>query len=299
MTKKPSHAHSASIEELTPLEARAEHARLHEEIAAHDRRYYQDDAPTISDAEYDALRLRYEALERAFPDLATAEVADEESRRAPERKIRQGEARRADALARQRLLATRTSANSSRACAAFSVCATGALRFTFEPKIDGLSCSLRYEKGRLVQAATRGDGYEGEDVTANIRTVKEIPQLLHGDHADVFEVRGEVYMTHNDFAALNARQKAAAKRSSPIRATPPPALCGSSMQRSQLQRPLHFFAYGWGETSALPANTQLGVLEAFAPLRAAGQSCDDALRGRRRDAGALPRDRDATRDARL
>ena len=134
---------------------------------------------------------------------------------------------------------------------------------TAEPKIDGLSCSLRYENGRLVQAATRGDGFEGEDVTANIRTLKEVPQRLHDGAPEILEVRGEVYMTHADFAALNARQQAAGKA---LFANPRNAAAGSLRQLDPTitaARPLHFFAYGWGEVSALPAKTQWGVLEAF------------------------------------
>ena len=169
---------SQPVATLSAHEARAEHARLGEEIAAHDRRYYQDDAPTISDADYDALRRRYEALEAEFPRLATKESLARKVGAAAGGKIRQAETRRADALARQYFLRG-GSPRIRRARAALSRPGRRApLAFTAEPKIDGLSCSLRYENGGLVSAATRGDGFEGEDVTANVRTIAEIPQRL-------------------------------------------------------------------------------------------------------------------------
>lgn len=251
------------VDHLTPLEARAEHARLGEEIAEHDRRYYQDDAPSIPDADYDALRRRYEALEKAFPDLVTAQSLTKKVGAKPSEKF----AKVKHAVAMLSLGNVFTDAELEDFVARvkrFLGCADAAeLHFTAEPKIDGLSCSLRYEKGRLVQAATRGDGYEGEDVTANIRTLKEIPQRLHGAAPDVFEARGEVYMTHADFFALNERQQAAGK---PVFANPRNAAAGSLRQLDPnitAERPLRFFAYGWGETSALPASTQWGMLAAM------------------------------------
>ena len=279
MTKKPSHAHPAPVEQLTPLEARAEHARLHEEIAAHDRRYYQEDAPTISDADYDALRLRYQELERAFPELATAESLTKTVGARPSEKFAKVK-HTVPMLSLGNVFSDEEVEDFVARVRRFLNLRDGALRFTFEPKIDGLSCSLRYEKGRLVQAATRGDGYEGEDVTANIRTVDEIPQRLRGDNLDVLEVRGEVYMTHRDFAALNARQKEAGKT---LFANPRNAAAGSLRQldpKITASRPLHFFAYRWGEASALPAKTQLGVLEALRsyglPVNPLTTLCDSA-----------------------
>ncbi|WP_018408966.1 NAD-dependent DNA ligase LigA [Methylocystis rosea] len=262
MTKKPSRAYPASVEELTPIEARAEHARLQEEIAAHDRRYYQEDAPTISDADYDALRRRYEELERVFPELATAESLTKKVGAKPSEKFAKVN-HAVPMLSLGNVFSDEEVLEFVARVRRFLGLGESPLRFTFEPKIDGLSCSLRYEKGHLVQAATRGDGYEGEDVTANVRTIDEIPQRLRGNHSDVFEVRGEVYMTHKDFAALNARQKELGKT---LFANPRNAAAGSLRQldpKITASRPLHFFAYGWGETSALPANTQLGVLEAL------------------------------------
>ncbi len=155
---------------------------------------------------------------------------------------------------------------------------------TAEPKIDGLSIALRYEKGKLVQAATRGDGAEGENVTANVRTMKDVPQQLQGAVPDVIEVRGEIYMTHKDFAALNARQEAAGEKTF---ANPRNSAAGSLRQQDAsitAGRPLHFFAYAWGEAPALPATTQMGVVETFAkwglptnPLMKLCYSADEML----------------------
>ncbi len=263
MAKKSSPSQPSSVEELTPLEARAEHARLGEEIAEHDRRYYQEDAPTVSDADYDALRQRYEALEKAFPELVTEESLTKKVGARPSEKF--AKVKHAVAMLSLGNVFSDEEVEEfvARVRRFLKLGEHAPLAVTAEPKIDGLSCSLRYERGRLVQAATRGDGYEGEDVTANIRTVEEIPQTLRGAAPDILEIRGEVYMTHADFAGLNERQKSAGK---PTFANPRNAAAGSLRQldsRITAQRPLHFFAYAWGETSALPAKTQMGVLEAF------------------------------------
>ena len=251
------------IESLSEAQARREHARLGEKIAAHDKRYYTEDAPIVSDAEYDALRLRYEALEAAFPELATPESLTKKIGAAPSEKFAKvrhrvpvlslgnifGEEEVADFVTRIRRF--------------LGLSPEAPLAITAEPKIDGLSCSLRYESGKLVQAATRGDGYEGEDVTANVRTIGEIPHVLKGAAPEILEVRGEVYMTHADFAALNERQKEAGKT---LFANPRNAAAGSLRQLDPAitaARPLHFFAYAWGEVSALPASTQMGMIAAF------------------------------------
>ncbi|MFZ3179369.1 MAG: NAD-dependent DNA ligase LigA [Methylocystis silviterrae] len=283
MSKKSSFSSPSSVETPAPDEARAEHARLQEEIAAHDRRYYREDAPTISDAEYDALRRRYEELERAFPELATAQSLTKTVGAKPSEKFAKVK-HAVPMLSLGNVFSDEEVLEFVARVRRFLGLGESPLRFTFEPKIDGLSCSLRYEKGHLVQAATRGDGYEGEDVTANVRTIDEIPQLLRGDHSDIFEVRGEVYMTHKDFAALNVRQKEFGKT---LFANPRNAAAGSLRQldpKITASRPLHFFAYGWGETSALPANTQLGVLEALRryglpvnPLTTLCESAEDML----------------------
>ncbi|WP_036283587.1 NAD-dependent DNA ligase LigA [Methylocystis sp. ATCC 49242] len=265
MTKKPA-SRPLSVDELSPAEARAEHARLGEDIARYDEAYYREDAPLVPDAEYDAARRRYEALEKAFPELVT-----------PESLTRKVGAKPSEKFAKVKHAVPMLSLGNvfsdeevfdfvARVRRFLGLGERARLAFTAEPKIDGLSCSLRYEGGRLAQAATRGDGYEGEDVTANIRTLREIPHKLHGDAPDVLEVRGEVYMTHADFAALNERQTAAGK---PPFANPRNAAAGSLRQldpKITAGRPLHFFAYGWGEASELPGETQWSVLEAFGRL---------------------------------
>jgi DNA ligase (NAD+) len=251
---------------LLPFEAQIEHARLAEEIAEHDRRYHQEDAPTISDAEYDALRRRLEALEAAFPHLKAATSVGA----APAGKFTKirhsvpmlslgnamNEAEASEFVARIRRF--------------LDWPAEAALAITAEPKIDGLSLSLRYERRALVSAATRGDGAEGEDVTANIRALMAalnatigIPASLPTDAPDVAEVRGEVYLGHADFAALNARQ---AETGGKVFANPRNAAAGSLRQLDSAitaSRPLRFFAYAWGEMSAMPAATQFGMVEVF------------------------------------
>jgi len=251
------------LESLGETQARREHARLGEEITAHDRRYYTEDAPTISDADYDALRRRYEAIEAAFPPLATPDSLTKKVGAAPSEKFAKAR-HRVPMLSLGNVFRDEEVADFITRARRFLGFGTEApLDITAEPKIDGLSCSLRYVKGALVKAATRGDGFEGEDVTANVRTIGEIPKALAGAAPEILEVRGEVYMTHMDFAALNARQTQAGKT---LFANPRNAAAGSLRQLDPAitaGRPLHFFAYAWGEASALPAATQMGMIAAF------------------------------------
>ena len=269
----------------TLRQARPEHARLAAAIAAHDIAYHRDDAPTIPDADYDALRRRLVALEEAFPALATPTGPGATVGATPSEKFRT--IRHAvPMLSLGNVFADADVAEFDARVRRFLGLAPDVpLAITAEPKIDGLSCSLRYEGGRLVQAATRGDGFAGEDVTANVRTVAAIPDALSGDDVpDVLEVRGEVFMTKPDFAALNARQAEAGR---PPFANPRNAAAGSLRQLDSTvtaARPLRFFAYAWGEHSGLPAATQSGMIAAFArfglptnPLTALCQSAADLL----------------------
>ncbi len=256
MTRKPSHPAQ------TLAMARAEHQRLGAEIAEHDRRYHGEDAPTISDADYDDLRRRYSALETAFPELADADSADRKVGAPPSEKF----AKVRHAVPMLSLGNIFDDEEVEDFCARvrrfLGMAADAPLAMVAEPKIDGLSCSLRYENGELVQAATRGDGFEGEDVTANVRTISAIPNRLQGAPR-IFEARGEVYMRHADFAALNARQAEAGK---PIYANPRNFAAGSLRQldpRITASRPLAFFAYAWGEISEPFATTQSGAIHAM------------------------------------
>jgi DNA ligase (NAD+) len=252
-------------EDLTIDQARREHKRLGAEIAEHDRRYHQEDAPIITDAEYDALRRRYDALKVAFPDLVTLESAAEKVGAAPSEtfaKVRH----RVPMLSLGNAFADEEVEDFVGRIRRFlNLPEDAPLRFTAEPKIDGLSLSLRYEGGRLVNAATRGDGYEGEDVTANARTVAEIPHRLSGENVpEICEVRGEVYLTQADFAVINEAQAAAGK---PLIANPRNGAAGSLRQKNPAvtaSRPLRFFAYTWGELSEPLADTQSGAVARLA-----------------------------------
>ena len=253
------------VDRMTEGEAAAELERLASEIAQHDALYYRQDQPEISDAEYDALRERNAAIEARFPHLirddspsarvgaepveafgkvmhavpmlSLGNVFDEEGVRDFLERIR-------------RFLGLET---------------VEGLAFTAEPKIDGLSITLRYEKGRLVQGATRGDGYQGENVTANVRTIADIPETIKSrNFPDPFEVRGEIYMSRAAFQRLNDGQASRGERSF---ANPRNAAAGSLRQLDPAitaSRPLQFFAYGWGEAPRLPAETQWGIYRAMA-----------------------------------
>ncbi len=260
MTNTPEHESLPT----TLRAARAEHARLADEIARHDIAYHQNDAPIVPDAEYDALKRRYLALEAAFPKLRESGSIADKVGAAPSEKFAKVK-HVVPMLSLGNVFSDEEVSEFVARVRRFLGLADDApLAFTAEPKIDGLSCSLRYERGAFVRAATRGDGFEGEDVTANVRTIGEIPQRLRGAEPEVLEVRGEVYMTHDDFAALNARQEAAGER---LFANPRNAAAGSLRQidpEATRARPLHFFAYAWGEASAPPAATQHGMIAAFA-----------------------------------
>jgi len=252
------------VAELTQAQAKAELKRLAAEIGAHDRRYYQDDAPRVSDAAYDALRRRNEEIEARFPQLVRADSPSRRVGAQPSQKF--AKVRHAvPMLSLGNAFADSEVAEFVERIRRFlRLSADEKLVLTAEPKIDGLSCTLRYEGGRLVRGATRGDGTEGEDVSANVRTLADIPKELRGkDAPDVCEVRGEVYMTKSAFLALNERQKAAGKQ---IFANPRNSAAGSLRQldpKITASRPLGFFAYSWGEMSAMPAQTQSGMVKWF------------------------------------
>jgi DNA ligase (NAD+) len=241
----------------------AQHAALLRQLAEHDLAYHQNDAPTISDADYDALRRQVLALEKTYPELVTDTSPDRTVGAAPSGRFQKvkhavpmlslsnafDESDVRDFLDRVRRF--------------LNIPVDAPLTLTAEPKIDGLSISLRYEKGVLVQAATRGDGAEGENVTANVKTIADIPKTLQSCSYGVFEVRGEIYMRHEDFKALNASQ---AGKGEPLFANPRNAAAGSLRQQDAnvtRDRPLHFYGYAWGDVEDLPAKTQKGVVEAF------------------------------------
>jgi DNA ligase (NAD+) len=271
--------------DLTEAQAKAELARLAAEIAAHDKRYYQQDKPSVSDAEYDALRERNAAIEKRFPDLVRPDSPSRRVGAAPTGKFKK--VRHAlpmlsldNAFEDQDVIDF-----AARIRRFLKLSDDEKIAFSAEPKIDGLSMSLRYEGGALITAATRGDGSEGEDVTANIRTLKDVPQQLKGRHVPkICEVRGEVYMTKADFLKLNERQKAADEQ---IFANPRNSAAGSLRQKDPgvtASRPLGFFAYAWGQMSEMPADSQSGMIKWFAgcgfktnPLTRIRHSVEDLL----------------------
>lgn len=249
--------------------AATELARLAEVIAHHNRLYHTDDAPEISDADYDALVRRNAAIEAAFPHLVRSDSPSVQVGAAPAAHLAK--------VAHARPMTSLDNAFTDEDVADFvgrvrrflALPEDAPVELTAEPKIDGLSCSLRYENRQLVQALTRGDGQVGEDVTANVRHIADIPQSLPADAPAIFEVRGEVYMAKADFAALNARLLAEAEgtgKEARQFANPRNAAAGSLRQKDAAvtaTRPLRFFAWGWGEASALPGATQSGVIAAI------------------------------------
>src|ERR1700752_3029308 len=251
------------VTDLTKAQARTEWGRLALELEEHDRLYYQEDAPKVSDAEYDALRQRFNAIEKRFPDFVSAESPSQKVGAAPSgrfKKVRHA----VPMLSLDNAFAEEDVRDFVGRIARFLKLPDDKIDFSAEPKIDGLSMSLRYEGGDLVTAATRGDGAEGEDVTANIRTLEDVPKKLKGRNIpDICEVRGEVYMTKQAFLALNERQKAAGDT---IFANPRNSAAGSLRQKDPgitASRPLGFFAYAWGQMSQMPEETQTGMIHWF------------------------------------
>ncbi len=258
-TAKPT---SSDLSTLTRAKAKVELTRLRLTVEAHNERYYQKDAPTVSDADYDALRQRIVAIEEKFPDLVTSESPTQTVGAAPAR-----------GFAKVQHAVPMLSLGNAFSDEDVSEFVTRIRRFlklaadmfpaiVAEPKIDGLSLSLRYEDGELVKAATRGDGFTGEDVTANARTMTEIPNTLKGKSIPAAcEIRGEVYMLKTDFLALNTKQEEAGDT---VFANPRNSAAGSLRQKDvsiTASRPLKFFAYAWGEMSDYPSDTQHGMLD--------------------------------------
>ena len=251
--------------DLSEADAANELMRLAKQIAHHNRLYHAEDAPEISDAEFDALVRSNAELEAAYPHLIRPD--------SPSRKV--GHDVAASPLSKvrheQRMFSLDnafTDADvadfAARVRRFLALGEDAAVAFTAEDKIDGLSCSLRYENGRLVRAATRGDGEVGEDVTTNVRTITDIPDQLCGEVPDVFEIRGEVYMAKSDFLALNAAQEASEGK---IFANPRNAAAGSLRQKDPAvtaSRPLRFLAWGWGAASEVPEGSQFAMMQRIA-----------------------------------
>jgi DNA ligase (NAD+) len=267
----------------TPDAAAEELARLAHEIARHNRLYHTHDAPEISDADYDALVLRNAAIEAAFPTLVRAD--------SPARAVGAAPAGHLAKVAHARPMLSLDNAFSDAEMAEFlgrlrrflNLAPDDGVALTAEPKIDGLSCALRYERGTLLRALTRGDGAVGEDVTANVRAIADIPQVIPDDAPDVIEVRGEIYMEKAAFAALNARLLGQADDPAKARqfANPRNAAAGSLRQKDAAvtaARPLRFLAHGWGEASAGLADGQFATMARIAawgfPVSALLVRCD-------------------------
>ena len=250
---------------ISEADAAKELGRLAQQIAYHNERYHAEDAPEISDAEYDALVRRNAELESLFPHLIRPD--------SPSRAVGASPSGHLAKVAHARPMLSLDNAFADEDISDFvgrirrflSLAENAEVALTAEPKIDGLSCSLRYERRQLVQAATRGDGQVGEDVTANVRTIAdtEIPKQLPADAPDLFEIRGEIYMDRGDFDALNHQQAATGGK---IFANPRNAAAGSLRQKDAAitaARPLRFFPHGWGEASSLPGETQSAVVAAI------------------------------------
>ena len=255
-----------SPDQLSLAEAKAELKRLAKEIAEHDERYHGRDAPTISDAEYDELRLRNAAIEERFPELVLAETPSKRVGAAPQEKFGKVQHRVPMLSLGNAFADSEVAEFLGRVRRFLNLPETTEIEVTAEPKIDGLSISLRYENGKLVQAATRGDGAEGENVTANVKTIGDVPEKLTGKAPVVLEVRGEIYMSHKDFAKLNEKQSQDGEKTF---ANPRNAAAGSLRQLDSsitASRPLRFFAYAWGEAPELPGATQWDVVMGFKKL---------------------------------
>jgi DNA ligase (NAD+) len=259
---------------MTEAEAANELMRLAKAIAYHNARYHTHDAPEISDAEYDALVRRNTALEAEFPHLVRSD--------SPNKAVGAAPASHLSKVTHAKPMLSLDNGFTDEDVVDFvgrvrrflNLGEDAPVMLTAEPKIDGLSCALRYENGVLVQAATRGDGAVGEDVTANVATIADIPQTLKGSAPAIFEIRGEIYMAKSDFEALNAAQESAGEK---LFANPRNAAAGSLRQKDPsvtAARPLRFLAHGWGEVSALPSESQYGVMRAIADW---GLPVSDAL----------------------
>ena len=254
---------SISVEALTSAQAAEELKALASEMAGHDVAYYQNDDPDISDANYDALRQRNQAIEERFPDLKRADSPSDKVGVTPESGF--GKIQHSVPM-----LSLGNAFNvqdledfDTRIRRFLSLDEAETISYTSEPKIDGLSASLRYEKGVFVKGATRGDGQVGEDITENLKTLKDIPLTLPAGVPDIVEIRGEVYMAHEDFEILNRQQTEKGRK--PF-ANPRNAAAGSLRQldaRITADRPLKFFAYTWGEMSDMPSDTQSGMITCF------------------------------------
>ncbi|MFN7101947.1 MAG: NAD-dependent DNA ligase LigA [Pseudorhizobium sp.] len=256
-------AEQTPVETLTEAQAAAELAFLASEIARHDELYHGKDAPEVSDAAYDALKRRNDAIEARFPDLKRAD--------SPSMRVGAAPLPTFAPITHSRPMLSLDNAFSDEDVRDFinsvyrflGQLPDGSIAFTAEPKIDGLSMSIRYENGKLVHAVTRGDGTTGENVTGNILTIDEVPNVLPKGAPSIVEVRGEVYMRKSDFLALNEKMASEGKQTY---VNPRNTAAGSLRQldaKVTASRKLKFFAYAWGEMSEMPANTQMGMVKAF------------------------------------